>query len=721
MRELPDAVVAAIESANVPALPQALLRLLQLVDNDEVTTAALARVVEQDPGLCARVLTTANSPALRRRAELHTVESCIVALGTRLIRSMATCLSVKQMFERHQGRVRADLNDFWCHSLRVAELARALAMRANYHRPDDAYLAGLLHDVGELLMLSAFGGDYAELLTRSESETALAALETERFGIDHAEVGTWLVDHWQLDLSFADGILFHHAGAEAIVGAGLLPQLVWLAHELALCKKPNDLVAEAAGRILGAGNETGLGPLRDQAETRLNVIAKAMGVVPGDMVPGVDTIQVLPRIAAATGVPGGSASEEEIDTVVRDAALKQSLQSELFAMESDAELLLSLRESIRILFEISRIAFLLADPEYGALSGETVGGQHAVFRLNRIAIASGTCLAARAAATGAILSSYDDTSATEPPSLLDVQFSRALGSEGLLCVPMVARRRTAGVIVLGLSAAQDARLRRRLPWLRNFGRMAAVGLDAWQEARNFRQRIEDAASARFERQARRVVHEAGNPLGIIRSYLRILDGKLPEGAEVRQELDVLREEIDRVAAIVRRMSEIPAESEVGDGIDVVELVREMMTLYADALFRARGIEVVMDLADPVSRLAGDRDSIKQILLNLWKNAAEAMSEGGRLALSVCDGIVLNGAPYVEVSIEDSGPGMSAEAIRRLSQPDAEAAGEAPRGMGLAIVGTLAARLGAQLSCRSRTGVGTAISLLLPCRMVERSD
>ena len=135
MHQLPAQIIEAIEAARVPSPPQMLLRLLQMVDDDRTTMAQLATVVEKDPGLCTRVLMVANSPALRRGNQLLSLENCLVALGTRLIRSIATCLSVQSMFERRNGIAQADLANFWSHSLLVAELARGIASASAHPRP----------------------------------------------------------------------------------------------------------------------------------------------------------------------------------------------------------------------------------------------------------------------------------------------------------------------------------------------------------------------------------------------------------------------------------------------------------------------------------------------------------------------------------------------------------------------------------------------------------
>ena len=128
-----------------------------MVDDDCTTMAELASLVEQDPGLRTRVLTAANSSALRRGNPLRSIESCLLALGTRLVRSIATCLSVQSLFDERTATRVVDLSGFWTHSLLVAELSRSLAAATSYQQPDEAYLAGLLHDVGELILLSALG------------------------------------------------------------------------------------------------------------------------------------------------------------------------------------------------------------------------------------------------------------------------------------------------------------------------------------------------------------------------------------------------------------------------------------------------------------------------------------------------------------------------------------------------------------------------------------
>lgn len=698
-----------MESGRAPSPPQVLLRLLQMVDDDGTTMSELARLVEQDAGLCTRVLTAANSPAIRRGNPMRSIESCLIALGTRLVRSIATCLSVQSLFDERTATRIVDLSAFWTHSLLTAELSRSLAAASGYPRPDEAYLAGLLHDVGELILLSALGEPYVQILAAAGSEAALSELETERLGVHHGEIGTWLVDQWQLDSAFADGILFHHLPVEQIVTAAQLPQVVWLAHALSGGGEAPEVLTDLADHMLG---ETGRLPLRglhDQAEQRMCVIADAIGIAPSDPAGG-HRAAGLPRVLAGRRQNHGEA-QARIATLIGNQALMQPLQQDLFALTTDAEILLALRESARILFDLNRVAFLLCDSVDGHLTGKEIAGQAAIFSQISIRPQAQRSLAASAVLGGQVCSTYDHPPAPGP-SLLDMQFARALSSSGLLCLPMVGKTRTAGVIIAGLSAGQHARLSRRLPCLANFGRIAGISIDNWRAARDLRLQVGDEASARFTRQARRVVHEAGNPLTIIKGYLKILGGKLPEEVGVHRELAVLGEEIDRVAAIVRRLSEAPGAPPEDRAVDICDLLRELLLLYRETLFDAHGIAVEVRVPAHAVPVACDRDSIKQIVVNLCKNASEALARGQRLKISVTDDIHSQGRQYAELRFEDNGPGMSEVAMRALQRPHDGGLGGA-RGLGLSIVGTLASRLQIPVACRSQAGSGTMISLLLP--------
>ena len=213
MHKIPGDVLDAIESIQLPSFPQVLLKFLSAINKDQVSMAELATMAGQDPALSARILTVANSPALRASTEIKSLEKGLVVLGTRLMRTLAACLAIQSVFARTGNDARYNLTGFWVHSLRTAELAYSIASHVDYPDVDEAYLTGLIHDIGQLLLLGGMNDRYGILLDKSTDEAVLLNNEDVLLGTDHAAVGTWLVDQWQFSSFMADAVLFHHKPA----------------------------------------------------------------------------------------------------------------------------------------------------------------------------------------------------------------------------------------------------------------------------------------------------------------------------------------------------------------------------------------------------------------------------------------------------------------------------------------------------------------------------
>ncbi|HNH34983.1 MAG TPA: HAMP domain-containing sensor histidine kinase, partial [Rhodocyclaceae bacterium] len=201
------------------------------------------------------------------------------------------------------------------------------------------------------------------------------------------------------------------------------------------------------------------------------------------------------------------------------------------------------------------------------------------------------------------------------------------------------------------------------------------------------------------------------PLSIIRNYLGVLGQRLD--GDLKNELGILNEELDRVTKIVRGLSELENGPRDGGATDVNLVIREMLAIYREPLFDSCGIELDLNLDPRLEPADLPRDPFKQILLNLWKNASEAMPRGGRLAVSTLAAIGNDGVAQLELVVGDSGPGLPEDVLARLYQPLGAERKSGHQGLGLSIVSKLVRQLGGQVSCASRPGMGTRFTLLLP--------
>lgn len=712
MHRLPEAIRESVEAAKIPSPPEVLVQLMRTVEDENSTIGDLAQIVQQDPGLASRILAVANSPALRRGQELKSLESCLIAIGTKLIRALVTCLSIQSLFDRKSRLSAHEVADFWTHSLLVADIARELAEQSQSAAPDDAYLSGLLHDIGELILLQALGEPYHRFLVQCPASSVRMQQEQQLFGTTHADVGAWLIDHWHISPSLADGIAFHHAPAAQIGDATWLPQIVWAAQALTDTDGGPDQMTALLDAVHFPTTADTLLKTREQAMQRTVQIAEAMGMTVSSQFPQRHHADSTPAQQHAEEAPD-SAAQQALSLRVEGMALLQPIQQDISNLQDMAEVALALKESAHILFELPRVAILLTNDAHTALTGEETEKQHTFFSTLTIPLERSQSLAALAATQRQVMHSLAPQSSSH---LLDMQLMRTLGAEALLCIPLLRPQHTAGVMICGYSARIHAHLQNRTPWLLNFGKVAASTLAGIRSAQQQKKSIHEKISKQFNTHARQIIHEAGNPLGIIKSYLKILERKLPQ-EDLNAEIHVLSEEIDRISNIVGHMTNFSEISSTENSTHIGALLQDLLLLYADTLFTSRKIRIEKNLPVHDILLPIHKDNIKQIILNLLKNASEAMSAGGSIHINLNDGWMHQGRIYCLLQIEDTGPGIPESKIQALYTP-LETSDKQSRGLGLSLVGQLARQEGIVITCQSKPGAGTSIALLLPKFIAE---
>ena len=214
--------------ARIPAFPPIVLRLLDLLARDDVEIRELVALISTDPAFSAQILQVANSPLFGFRAQIDSLQSALVVLGLRRVRSL--CMTVATSNHMKAALHIEELARCWRHMLACALLTEELARSCSAFE-DRAYTAGLLHDVGRLGLLLAYPKEYAELLRNAELQCAGAAgLRTPGpLGMDHCEAGRLLAEHWNLPPDFQIVAARHHdpqghcRGRSAHPGAPGLP------------------------------------------------------------------------------------------------------------------------------------------------------------------------------------------------------------------------------------------------------------------------------------------------------------------------------------------------------------------------------------------------------------------------------------------------------------------------------------------------------------------
>ncbi len=236
-----DDVVRTLD--DLPSLPAVVMELLNSIDQDDIDISVLAKKVSHDQALTAKTLRLANSSLYGLQVKVTTIQQAITFLGFQTTRNLITAAAVTGCFaEGHCPGF--DHKAFWRHSIATAACAKVLARQMRFNQ-DYAFTAGLLHDIGRLVLVSCFPEQYAHTIAfRAERDCYLLEAERAVLGVDHVEAGLALAEHWNFSDTMRLAIGGHH-DPEA-PGAGFLAAIIHVAdaivHALDLAQVKDDLV-----------------------------------------------------------------------------------------------------------------------------------------------------------------------------------------------------------------------------------------------------------------------------------------------------------------------------------------------------------------------------------------------------------------------------------------------------------------------------------------------
>lgn len=209
----PETVAGVLDRpvSELPSLPVVALKLLKLTSDDHSSSPDLARVVETDPALTAKVLRIINSAAYALPRKIASVQQAVVLLGFATIRTLALEVTLFEQLVPPRRGLAFDRVFFWRHCLSVASLSMAFAETLGHPDPQKVYVAGLLHDIGKII-LDVYGRiSYREFLRNiSRSEGLLVEEERILIGLSHDEVGAFFCAEWEIPQSIILAIRFHH-------------------------------------------------------------------------------------------------------------------------------------------------------------------------------------------------------------------------------------------------------------------------------------------------------------------------------------------------------------------------------------------------------------------------------------------------------------------------------------------------------------------------------
>ena len=705
--------------ARLPAMPHILIKLLELCQSGNLgqsgnpgqagdEEAGLADLIAKDAAVTMKILGAANRSAHPHHSNKPALQQAMLALGIDTVKTLLIGESVSQVFDDFTNSDHSDLRGFWRHSYSAALAARKIAVMTDYPHLEEAYLAGLLHDVGRLSLLSVAPSEYSTLLSHVD-DAGLCMAEKQTFGMTHPEAGAWLIAQFSLDSFLADSVLYHHQPVEQLIAAHPLIRIVMLA-DLIASHGASEPALEVAQLLFGLDAEALLS-INNDTEQRVKETAEFLKI---DL-SGTEQAMAVPYPSKRASNDGNA--RDQLVLEVQQVILASETRRSFSGANNELGVMSAVAKAAELYFGFVDVLFLMRDFEDDqCLRGVALGASRKSFSEFSIPLRGGGLVSD--SVTQRQVTFLDAQS--KKLSLAEEQLFRLLQAEHLVCLPLFAGQHELvgqhglGVIIASLPAYRLVELRARTNSLRAFSFQAAAAIDAV--------RFKAAESARMAdkyRQASRwVVHEASNPLSIIKNYLAVLDAKVARKEPIQAEVAILSQEIDRVSQILHGLSDIqmdPSDFQIrssGEMSGIKQVVGDVVRFLQVTGFVPPAIRLEALLQSEIAEIKVDSNALKQILVNLIKNSVEAIQGNGEIVVAIPGHINRDGRLYCALTVQDNGPGIAPPVLAKLFSPVHSAKSGDHAGLGLSIVHGLVQSMEGIIMCRS-DGNGTTFELLLP--------
>ncbi len=232
-------VSSAVKSiSHIATLPEITLKIIKLVEDPTSTAQDLHLVISHDPALCSRILKVVNSAFYGLPRQIGSINRAVVLLGLNAVKNIAIAASLSKLFRGGELCPNFSARDLWIHSVGTAAASKLVCDQLQLGLPDEAFLAGLIHDIGIMVEMQAERNKLIQVFEQLDIDkdgvpgTNMLELERQILGADHCIYGAGLCEAWKFPPSFAYVTGYHHRPMELEVGSRMLATIVYIADRL---------------------------------------------------------------------------------------------------------------------------------------------------------------------------------------------------------------------------------------------------------------------------------------------------------------------------------------------------------------------------------------------------------------------------------------------------------------------------------------------------------
>ncbi len=203
---------ALAKIGDIATLPEVTLRIIKIVEDPKSTARDLHEVIKYDPPLSAKILKVVNSAFYGLPGQIGSVDRAIVLLGLRAVKNIAIATSVTRLFKGVRPVTGFDPKQLWRHCMAVGVASRLIFINRDKQKAEEAFISGLIHDLGIIVAFQAFADRFGDLMGRVQNEgMSWCQAEVDIFGVDHQTLGMGLATKWKFPMGLRAAVGYHHS------------------------------------------------------------------------------------------------------------------------------------------------------------------------------------------------------------------------------------------------------------------------------------------------------------------------------------------------------------------------------------------------------------------------------------------------------------------------------------------------------------------------------
>jgi len=713
-----SALAQVVDVDSLPTLPAVAIEAIRLMEGEPSNFESIAHLLKNDQVLVGRILHYANSSFIGARRKVSSIKQAIAVLGFRTLRSIILSVSIFESFSGKFASRKDALVNFWLHSIGVATTAEALAKRMGFPEPDEAYVAGLMHDLAKLVIFIQQPEQFERLcqeleLQGSGSEGAALPLELEKtiLGTNHVEFGKVLAEQWAFPESLLRVMWLHHQPVVAAIAPdpSHLPALIRFAD--LLCVTHN----VGTSYFLGAGpvyqehchfalenmvlhnrfSVSDIEAIMDDVHIQVQEVGKTLGFWDQE---------VYQKLVGSANISLGSMSMKAEQNMVelretnRVLSATCEMNRQLHAGLSIPETAKIVLQSARRAFNVNRCLCLIRDEAEQLFVGQLcdedefheievpmhLAEMKTYFSKRKVSDIEAEALA-RLERTAVDLQKGGE--------LKDSALGMVSGSQ-FLATFFVADRQSSkaedpilGELIVDFQDAMELQMDGIEVLTRNFESLALAAGNAIERIlleqqlnvqtkdmaetsrkmeENQRQLFHSHRLATVGRLAAGAAHEINNPLTIISLNTQILSRAIQQDVDnedMAKRLKIISDQEERISKIIQELMGFARPSQPKFcQTSVNDIVGKVLKVIGDRVSMAK-IEVINKLPQDLPLAMVDPLQIEQVFMNLFINANHAMPDGGNITI---DGQLRSG--FLEVTVADTGEGIEPKNVGKIFDP-----------------------------------------------------